>query len=145
LRRLGVDELPQLVNVLKGEMSLVGPRPEDPSFVEPRRTDFEQILRVRPGITGLSQLAFAKEMAILDPADRVGDYERRLLPAKLFLDEFYVAHSSLRMYLRILLWTVVAVVLRRDVAVSRKTGHMNLRRRPRAVQGEAAQMGGVAS
>ena len=145
LAKTKLDEIPQLWNVLRGQMSLVGPRPEDPGFVELHREEFEQILRVRPGITGLSQLAFAKEMEILDPNDRVGDYVRRLLPAKMRLDELYVARRSLRMYVRILWWTAVTVVLGHDVAVSRQTGRLNLRRRPRPVRSEAAQMGGVAS
>jgi len=143
LAKTKLDEIPQLWNVLRGQMSLVGPRPEDPSFVAQRRENYAVVLRVRPGITGLSQLAFANEMAILDPNDRVGDYVRRLLPAKLFLDELYVSRRSLIMYLRILAWTVVAVALRREVAVSRHTGHLNLRRRPQP--GTAAQMGGMAS
>src|SRR5262249_3441588 len=74
LARRKLDELPQLWNVLKGEMSLVGPRPEDPEFVALRATDFKRILKVRPGMTGLSQLAFARESDILDPTDRVAHY-----------------------------------------------------------------------
>src|SRR5262245_17072460 len=138
LSKTKLDEIPQLWNVLRGQMSLVGPRPEDPGFVELRRAEFEAVLRVRPGITGLSQLAFAHEMEILDPNDRVGDYMRRLLPAKMFLDQLYVARSSLLMYVRILSWTVVAVVFGHDVAVSRQTGRLNLRRRPPPAKPEPA-------
>src|SRR5947207_15082250 len=95
LARSKLDELPQLWNVLTGEMSLVGPRPEDPSFVALEPTAYERILRVRPGITGLSQLAFARESEILDPVDRDGDYVRRVLPQKVLLDQFYAAQRSL--------------------------------------------------
>ncbi len=124
-------------------MSLVGPRPEDPAFVSLRRAEYERILTVKPGITGLAQLAFAREMEILDPNDRIGDYVRRLMPQKMLLDELYVALRSNRMYVGALWWTVVAVGLRREVAVNRTTARMNLRRRPAAVAGEA-QMEGVA-
>src|SRR5205823_1367512 len=69
LAKTKLDEVPQLWNVLRGTMSLVGPRPEDPSFVSMLVSEYEQILRIKPGITGLSQLAFARETEILDPAD----------------------------------------------------------------------------
>jgi lipopolysaccharide/colanic/teichoic acid biosynthesis glycosyltransferase len=143
LARTKLDEIPQLLNVLAGSMSLVGPRPEDPAFVAPRAVDYERILRVRPGITGLSQLAFAREMEILDPADRVADYVARVMPQKMALDELYADRRSIAVDLRILFWTFVAVVLRREVAVNRQTGHLNLRRRPRT--SEALQMEGVRS
>ena len=71
LARSKLDELPQLWNVLRGEMSLVGPRPEDRRFVQIWRDTHPEILSVRPGITGLSQLAFAHESDLLDPTDPV--------------------------------------------------------------------------
>ena len=129
LARTKLDEIPQLWNVLRGDMSLVGPRPEDPSFVEPRREDFEPVLSVRPGITGLAQLAFARESEILDDDDRRGDYVRRILPQKLHLDRVYVERRSLGLDVRILLWTAAAVLLRRDVAVNRANGRLSRRRR----------------
>ena len=130
LAKSKLDEVPQLWNVLRGEMSLVGPRPEDPKFVELQRAEYETILTVRPGVTGLCQLAFAKEGEILDRDDRVGDYVARLLPQKAALDKFYAEQRSLRLDLRVLAWTAIAVFARRDVAVHRATARMNLRRRP---------------
>jgi lipopolysaccharide/colanic/teichoic acid biosynthesis glycosyltransferase len=130
LARTKLDELPQLWNVLRGDMSLVGPRPEDPSFVRLQRTDFASILRLRPGMTGLSQLAFARESEILDEDDRSGDYVRRILPQKLELDRIYVERSSFLLDLLILRWTAAAVLLRRQVAVHRATGRLSARRRP---------------
>jgi lipopolysaccharide/colanic/teichoic acid biosynthesis glycosyltransferase/dTDP-glucose pyrophosphorylase len=131
-----LDEFPQLWNVVRGDMSLVGPRPEDPIFVAARPEAFAPVLRVRPGITGLSQLAFAKEDEVLDPDDRMGDYLRRILPQKLAMDRLYVDTRSLRMDLRILDWTAVVTFLGRDVAVNRKTGALNVRRRPAVAAGE---------
>jgi lipopolysaccharide/colanic/teichoic acid biosynthesis glycosyltransferase len=130
LARTKLDELPQLWNVIKGDMSLVGPRPEDPSFVEEHREDYEAILAVRPGITGLSQLAFARESEILDPGDRVGHYTSRILPQKMHMDRLYAERRSLSMDLRILWWTFCAVVGRLEVAVHRDSGRLN-RRAPR--------------
>jgi lipopolysaccharide/colanic/teichoic acid biosynthesis glycosyltransferase len=141
LARSKLDELPQLWNVLRGQMSLVGPRPEDPSFVATCPDDFAPILSVRPGITGLSQLAFANESAILDPDDRVRDYLDRILPQKMGLDGLYACRRSLSMDVRILFWTAVAVGLRRDVAVHRGTGRTTLRRR---VQPSIAAVGSPA-
>ncbi|MGH3041408.1 MAG: sugar transferase [Gaiellaceae bacterium] len=136
-----LDELPQLWNVLKGDMSLVGPRPEDPGFVQLERQLYETILSVRPGITGLTQLAFARESEILDPHDRVGDYLKRLLPQKARLDCLYVARRSARLDLKILAWTAIAVLMRRDVAVHRETAGLGLRVSRRTPQAEAARVG----
>ena len=131
LARTKLDELPQLWNVIRGHMSLVGPRPEDPVFVERFRTELEPVLRVRPGITGLSQLAFAREPEILDPDDREGHYVARILPQKIHMDIVYAEQRSIATNLRILCWTTAAVLFRRDVAVNRSSGQLGLRRRPR--------------
>ena len=131
LAKTKLDEIPQLWNVLKGEMSLVGPRPEDAGFVALRQEDYRQILRVRPGITGLSQLAFARESEILDPNDRHGHYVTKLLPAKARMDCLYASRRSFGMDLKILFWTAAAVLLRLDVAVHRESGRLT-RRQPRA-------------
>jgi lipopolysaccharide/colanic/teichoic acid biosynthesis glycosyltransferase len=124
-----LDELPQLWHVLRGEMSLVGPRPEDPEFVEMMRKDYEVILRVRPGMTGFSQLAFVEESDILDPQDPLSHYLYRLFPQKLAMDKMYATKQTLWLNVRILFWTFVAVLMRRSVAVHRDTGAMSLRMR----------------
>jgi lipopolysaccharide/colanic/teichoic acid biosynthesis glycosyltransferase len=129
LARTKIDELPQLWHVLRGEMSLIGPRPEDPGFVAERMDDYGEILRVRPGITGLSQIAFAEESEILCKVDPLSHYRSSIFPQKIKLDRMYAACPSLRMDFRILFWTCAAVLLRRQVAVHRDTGRMNLRRR----------------
>jgi lipopolysaccharide/colanic/teichoic acid biosynthesis glycosyltransferase len=130
LARTKLDELPQLWNVLRGDMSLVGPRPEDPVFVERFRPRLEPVLRVKPGITGLSQLAFAREPEILDPENREEHYVSRILPQKIHLDTLYAERRTALVNLRILCWTAVAVLLRREVAVDRATGALGIRRRP---------------
>ena len=129
LAKLKIDEIPQLLHVLRGTMSLVGPRPEVAEFVGLHRDSYDEILSVRPGITGLSQIAFAEECRILDPDDPVAHYVTRILPQKVGLDELYVRRRSVAFNLRILYWTTVAVVMRRPVAVHRDTGRMNLRKR----------------
>jgi lipopolysaccharide/colanic/teichoic acid biosynthesis glycosyltransferase len=131
LAKTKLDELPQLWNVVKGDMSLVGPRPEDITFVSLLRDDYAEILAVPPGITGLSQLAFAKESQLLAVEDNHGYYIERLLPQKIALDRLYARRRSLLLNLQILMWTGVAVSLIADIAVNRTTGRLTLRRRPR--------------
>ena len=91
LRRTRFDETPQLVNVLFGDMSLVGPRPEDPRFVDAADAAWGRVLSVRPGITGPTQLAFAdEEQALVGRDDPETAYRARVLPAKLRSDVAYV-------------------------------------------------------
>jgi FlaA1/EpsC-like NDP-sugar epimerase/lipopolysaccharide/colanic/teichoic acid biosynthesis glycosyltransferase/ActR/RegA family two-component response regulator len=96
LRRLRVDEIPQLLNVLKGDMSLVGPRPEVPSIVA-RYSDAQRaVLDVRPGITGPTQLTWLDEAEQYPrDVDRTEYYVRHILPPKLESDLTYVATRSL--------------------------------------------------
>jgi len=129
LTKLKIDEIPQLLHVLGGSMSLVGPRPEAAEFVALHPRDYGEILSVPPGITGLSQIAFVDERRILDPADPVEHYISRILPQKMALDRMYARQRSLSLNLRILLWTTAAVVMRCQVAVHRDTAKMNLRKR----------------
>ena len=129
LAKLKLDELPQLWNVLRGDMSLVGPRPEDHQFVALHLEDYRQILSVRPGITGLSQVAFAEESRILHDDDPLTHYIGAILPQKVAMDRMYAANQSLWLNIRILFWTTAAVTMRRSVAVHRATGKMNLRKR----------------
>ena len=129
LARTKLDELPQLWNVIRGDMSLVGPRPEDPSFIALHSREYTDILRARPGITGLSQLAFAREHRLLDGPDPLRRYVERLLPQKVAIDQLYVAHRSTNMDLRILVWTVVAVLFGIEVSVDRRSAKLSVRRR----------------
>jgi lipopolysaccharide/colanic/teichoic acid biosynthesis glycosyltransferase len=129
LARTKLDELPQLWHVLRGEMSLVGPRPESPSFVARFPLDYGVILQTRPGLTGYTQLAFAHEGSILDPQDAQGHYVKALLPQKVGLDRLYASRLSTRRDVRILGATFATLVLRQPVAVDRTTGALSLRRR----------------
>jgi len=129
LARSKLDELPQLWHVLRGEMSLVGPRPESPDFVARYPEEYAVIVGVRPGLTGLTQLAFAREGSILDPQDAQGHYVRALLPQKVALDRMYAARLSTRRDLRILVATFQTLVLGRPVAVNRVSGRLTTRDR----------------
>ena len=96
LRKTKIDELPQLWNVLRGDMSLVGPRPEVPRYVEqysPRQRD---ILKYKPGITDLASLCFRDEEALLGNAERLEEfYVRQCIPRKLKLNQEYAERANL--------------------------------------------------
>ena len=110
LRRTKLDELPQLINVLKGDMSLVGPRPEIPKYVEMFRQDYEEILRVRPGITDLASIKYSDEAAVLgQAADPEKEYIERILPEKIRLAKEYVRRSSCCFDVALILLTFLTV------------------------------------
>jgi len=95
LRRYKIDEFPQLLNVLRGDMSFVGPRPEVRKYVELFRTDYVKLLSVQPGITDPSSIAFIKEEEVLALSeDWEGEYIRRVLPEKIKLSMEYVDNRS---------------------------------------------------
>lgn len=96
LRKTKLDELPQLINVLRGEMSFVGPRPEVPRYVELFRNDYAEILRIRPGITDPASLKYRDEGAILaQAADHEAAYVEQILPDKIALAKEYVRSRTL--------------------------------------------------
>ena len=107
LRRTKIDEIPQLINVLKGDMSFVGPRPEVPEFVELFRSEYEEILKVRPGITDLASLKYRDEAAVLEQSENPEEeYLRRVLPDKINLSKEYIRRSSFFLDLTLILKTV---------------------------------------
>ncbi|MEP6995987.1 MAG: sugar transferase [Acidobacteriota bacterium] len=121
LRRLKVDELPQLWNVLVGDMSLVGPRPEAPAYVDLRNELWRRILSVRPGITDPVSLALRDEESLLAACggDREGFYRDLLQPFKLRGYESYLEERTAGSDLRVILETaLVAVRLLRRPAVT---------------------------
>jgi len=114
LRKTKIDELPQLINVLAGEMSIVGPRPEVRRYVECFKNDYEQILEVRPGITDLASVRFRDEAALLGRLPNPEEtYLKSILPQKLALGKQYVRGSSLFVDLSVILKTIAALIGRR--------------------------------
>jgi len=111
LRKFKLDELPQLVNVLVGDMSLVGPRPEVPRYVEPLRSEYSEVLSVRPGITDLASVKYIDEASILacskDPEE---EYRNKILPEKLRLAKLYVRHASFRLDFAVIVQTLLRIV-----------------------------------
>jgi len=110
LRRAKLDELPQLLNVIRGEMSLVGPRPEDPSYVALYTSEQRQVVTVKPGITGPTQLEYRDEASMLHGESVDEEYVTRIMPEKLKLDLEYVRTRSLLLDLKIL-WRTATTLL----------------------------------
>lgn len=111
LRKTKLDELPGLVNVLKGEMSLVGPRPEAPAWVERYTPRQRAVLTARPGITGLTQIKYRNEEELLSGANLEVEY-LEIMNDKLNIDLDYVENRSFSLDLYILMKTATALLRR---------------------------------
>jgi lipopolysaccharide/colanic/teichoic acid biosynthesis glycosyltransferase len=113
LRKLKVDELPQMLNVLKGEMSIVGPRPEDPRIVRDHYTVpwMLETLKVCPGITSPGAVFYYTQgEKLIDPDDPETSYVKRLLEPKLAIERAYLDRATLRGDLVSILRTIVAII-----------------------------------
>jgi len=112
LRKYKIDELPQLINVVKGEMSLVGPRPEVPEYVKYYPEQIKEIIfSVRPGITDYASLKFRNENKLLASAtDPEKTYVEKILPEKLKLYVHYVQNRSLLGDILIILNTLLRII-----------------------------------
>ena len=107
LRRTSLDELPEFWNVLKGEMSIVGPRPEVPKYVALYTPEQRVVLQVRPGLSSLASMEYINENEVLGRSnDPEGTYVHEVMPAKLHLDLKYVREQSLALDLRIIFGTL---------------------------------------
>lgn len=110
IRKYKIDELPQLWNVLKGDMSLVGPRPEVKKYVDLYTEEQRRVLSVRPGITDYASIEYVDENEILgkaDDPDRV--YVEEIMPAKIKLNMRYIENQSLKEYFKIIGLTFINI------------------------------------
>jgi lipopolysaccharide/colanic/teichoic acid biosynthesis glycosyltransferase len=114
LRVTKIDELPQFINVLRGDLSVVGPRPEDPSIVEMLYTPWmKETLAVRPGITSPGAIfGYLNEKMLLDPDDPEGSYATKLLPIKLAVERVYLDRATFLSDLGVIGKTALAIVIR---------------------------------
>lgn len=112
LRQIKIDELPQLFNVLKGNMSLVGPRPEVRKYVDEYKDDYKEILKVRPGITDLASIEYREESSLLSQSDNNPEthYLNVILPEKLRLAKRYIKNLSFLYDMRLILSTLFYII-----------------------------------
>ncbi|HRA98945.1 MAG TPA: sugar transferase [Ignavibacteria bacterium] len=112
LRKYKLDEIPQLYNVLKGEMSFVGPRPEVRKYVELYNEDQMKVLEVKPGITDLASIKYRNENELLaDSDDPEGLYTNEIMPDKIEINLEYISDRSLLKDIRIIIKTLKAVII----------------------------------
>ncbi|RNI35203.1 sugar transferase [Hanamia caeni] len=110
IRKFKIDELPQLFNVLKGEMSVVGPRPEVRRYVNLYNTEQLKVLSVRPGITDYASIEYAEENKILGSAvnpEKV--YVEQIMPHKIQLNMKYIQNRSLKEYFKVIFLTIFQI------------------------------------
>lgn len=111
LRKTKLDELPQLINILKGEMSVVGPRPEVEKYVQMYDEEQRKILKVRPGLADITSIRFANEAEILgEQSDPEDYYIRVLMPQKLKMSLDYAQNPSLKKYFEIIGLTIKLIL-----------------------------------
>ncbi|MEY4927545.1 MAG: putative undecaprenyl-phosphate galactose phosphotransferase [Bacteroidota bacterium] len=111
LRKYKIDELPQLLNVLLGEMSLVGPRPEVQRYTDLYTAEQRKVLTVKPGITDYASIEYADESELLAKAnDPEKTYIEEIMPAKLALNRRYIAEQGVLTDIKILALTVLKIV-----------------------------------
>jgi lipopolysaccharide/colanic/teichoic acid biosynthesis glycosyltransferase len=111
LRKYKLDELPQLINVALGDMSLVGPRPEVRKYVDQYTEEQLKVLSVRPGITDFASIQYSKESELLGKAeDPEWEYINNILPAKLELNLKYIREKGFVTDMKIILKTLIKIV-----------------------------------
>ena len=111
LRRTKLDELPQLFNVLLGDMSLVGPRPEVQKYVELFRADYEEVLSLKPGITDFATIEFRDEESVLQGySDPEAGYVQEVLPRKIALYKKYIREQGTWTDIKLILLTLLKVM-----------------------------------
>ena len=111
IRKFKIDELPQLWNVLVGDMSLVGPRPEVRKYVDLYTPEQRQVLSVRPGITDYASIEYIDENRLLAQSDNPDEtYIEEIMPAKISLNMRYIRHQTFGEYLKIILLTLAKII-----------------------------------
>lgn len=111
IRKYKLDELPQLFNVLKGDMSLVGPRPEVRKYVDLYTEEQRKVLSVRPGITDYASIEYVDENEILGKAkDWEKTYVEVIIPQKIHYNMRYIEHRNIMEYLKIILLTIKRII-----------------------------------
>jgi lipopolysaccharide/colanic/teichoic acid biosynthesis glycosyltransferase len=113
IRKFKLDEFPQFINVLKGEMSIVGPRPDVKEFVDLYTAEQRTILLVKPGITDYASLEYFEESDLLaKSSDPEKTYIEEIMPAKIRLNQKYIANSTLFVDLKIIFLTAKRILVK---------------------------------
>lgn len=112
LRKYKIDELPQLLNILVGDMSFVGPRPEVRKYVDLYNDEQKKVLSVRPGLTDYASIAYINENEILEKADdKEQTYINEIMPEKIKLNMKFIQNPSLYQYFKIIFLTIKSIFI----------------------------------
>lgn len=112
LRKYKIDELPQLLNILLGDMSFVGPRPEVRKYVDLYNNEQKKVLSVRPGLTDYASIAYINENEILEKAnDKEQTYINEIMPEKIKLNMKFIQNPSLYQYFKIIFLTIKSIFI----------------------------------
>lgn len=112
LRKYKIDELPQLLNILSGDMSFVGPRPEVRKYVDLYNNEQKKVLSVRPGLTDYASIAYINENEILEKAnDKEQTYINEIMPEKIKLNMKFIQNPSLYQYFKIIFLTIKSIFI----------------------------------
>jgi lipopolysaccharide/colanic/teichoic acid biosynthesis glycosyltransferase len=107
LRKTKFDELPQIINIWKGEMAIIGPRPDISGYADALQGEDRIILSVKPGITGLASLKYRKEEAFLDNLENPNEYNDNIIwPDKVLINKWYIQNRNLKMDIQIIFFTL---------------------------------------
>lgn len=110
IRKTKIDEFPQLINIIKGDMSVVGPRPEVPKYVALYNEEQKKVLSVKPGLTDYASLRYFDEQKILgEVADPEEVYRNQIMPTKLALNLDYVTEQSFWLDMKLIFATIVRI------------------------------------
>jgi len=111
LRKYKLDELPQFINVIKGDMSIVGPRPEVFEFAEKFKKDFDYILKVKPGISDFASIKYRNEAVLLNGvSNKEEKYIDEILPEKIDFSKQYIRKHTILLDFKIILLTIFSIV-----------------------------------
>ena len=114
LRKSKLDELPQLINIIKGDMSIVGPRPEVPKYVALYDENQQRVLSVRPGLSDFASIKYIDENKLLEKAENPEEfYIQKIMPDKLHLNLEYIDNKSFAKDFRIILQTLIRLFNRK--------------------------------
>ena len=113
LRKYKIDEFPQLFNILRGDMSFVGPRPEVPKYVALYNDEQKKVLNVRPGLTDIASIKYKNENEILKKSsDPINTYIKEIMPEKLGLYKEYINNYNIHIDMKLIFKTIIEVFLK---------------------------------
>ena len=114
IRKTKIDELPQLLNILKGDMAFIGPRPELPEFIEPKL--FQYLNKIKPGLSGYSSILFRDESLKYKFLDPENSY-KHVIEIKTFLDNYYVHKKGLIEDLKLIIFTILSIFFPKSMTI----------------------------